>query len=169
MASPFGLDPKKAIKKGKKKGGGGGGGGGGSNLPFNLPGPAWRPPAPAAPAPAPAAPPAAPAVPAPVFNQSAYDMFRGMLSQMGLPVGADIEAIIRRAVVDGFTPDQIELLIPEIQETASWNNRFTGWKQRVANGYNQISVGEYLNLENSYKRIMQSAGLPTGFYDDVSD
>lgn len=115
----------------------------------------------------PNAPPAAPA-PAP-FNQGAFDLFRNLLTSWGIPVGGDIEAIIRKSVIDGITPDQIELVIPDIQNTDTWNRRFPGWKQRVANGYNQISVGEYLALENSYKRIMQSAGLPVGFYDDVSD
>ena len=100
---------------------------------------------------------------------SAYDVFKQTLAQWGIPMGADIEAVIRQAVVDGTTPDQIDLIIPDIQSTQTWKNRFPGWEKRVQNGYNQISVGEYLQLENQYKRIMQAAGLPVGFYDDHSD
>lgn len=118
------------------------------------------------PAPAPGAP--APA-PGPTFNQSAYDLFRSSLASWGIPVGADMEAIIRNAVVDGLGPQNIELIMPDLQNTETWNRRFAGWKARVANGYNQISVGEYLAYENQYKRIMESAGLPAGFYDDPSD
>lgn len=118
--------------------------------------------------PAPGAP-SAPAPAAPAFNQSAYDAFRNSLAAWGIPMGADIEGIIRQAVIDGLGPQNIELVVPDIQNTDTWNRRFTGWKQRVSNGYNQISVGEYLALENSYKRIMESAGMPVGFYDDVSD
>lgn len=118
-------------------------------------------PAPAgAPAPAPAG---------PAFNQGAYDLFRNMLAGWGIPMGADMEAIIQKAVVDGLGPQNIELVVPDLQNTDTWNKRFAGWKQRVANGYNQISVGEYLALENQYKRIMESAGMPVGFYDDHSD
>lgn len=105
----------------------------------------------------------------PAFNQGAYDLFRSMLSQWGIPMGADMEAIIRKAVIDGLGPQNIELVVPELQNTDTWNRRFAGWKARVANGYNQISVGEYLALENQYKRIMESSGMPVGFYDDYSD
>jgi len=102
-------------------------------------------------------------------STSAYDVFRQTLAQWGIPMGADIESIIRQAVIDGTTPDQIDLIIPDIQSTQTWKNRFPGWEKRVANGYNQLTVGQYLDLENQYKRIMESAGLPTGFYDDPSD
>lgn len=127
--------------------GGGGGGGGG-----------------AAPAPAPAPAPAAPA-----FNESAFAIFNKMLQSWGLPTGGDMEAIIRKAVIDGYTPDMIELIVPDLQKTATWNNRFPGWNARVANGFNQLTVGEYLNLENQYHRILSASGLPAGFYDDPSD
>ena len=126
---------------------GGGGGGGGTPAP--------------APAPAPPA--------APPFNESAFEIFKKMLSSWGLPVGGDIEAIVRKAVIDGYTPDMIELVIPDIQNTDSWKARFPGWHARTAAGYNQLTVGEYLALENSYHRILASAGLPAGFYDDPSD
>ena len=100
---------------------------------------------------------------------SAFDVFKDTLASWGIPVGADIEAIIKNAVIDGYTPDQIELIIPDIQATQTWKTRFPGWDKRVANGYNQITVGQYLDLENQYHQIMQSAGLPKGFYDDPSD
>lgn len=100
---------------------------------------------------------------------SAFELFSDLLESWGVPVGADIEAIIRQAVLDGITPDNIGLIIPEIQQTNSWNTRFPGWKQRIANGYNQITVEEYLQLEDAYHRIMEQAGLPAGFYDDPAD
>ncbi len=139
---------------------------------WNSPGSWWdqnRPnfTGPNSPAPAPAPAPAPPAAPA--FNESAFEIFKKMLSGWGLPIGGDIEAIIRKAVVDGYTPDMIELVIPDIQNTESWKARFPGWHARVASGYNQLTVGEYLALENSYHRILASAGLPAGFYDDPSD
>lgn len=103
------------------------------------------------------------------FNQSAYDLFADLLESWGIPVGSDIEKIIKHAMIEGRTPDQIDLLIPDIQNTQSWKKRFPGWHKRVENGYNQLNVEEYLSLENSYHRIMQEAGLPAGFYDDPSD
>lgn len=102
-------------------------------------------------------------------TEGAFQMFASILGSWGIPMGGDIESLIRAAMVDGYTPDDMELLIPDIQNTQTWKNRFPGWQQRVSNGYNQISVGEYLALESSYHRILQSAGLPSGFYDDPSD
>lgn len=102
-------------------------------------------------------------------SQSAYRLFANMLALWGIPVGADIAAIIQSAVVEGITPDMIDLIIPDIQNTDTWKQRFPGWHQRTAAGYPQITVGEYLALESAYHRIMQAAGLPSGFYDDPAD
>lgn len=102
-------------------------------------------------------------------NYSAYELFRDLLESWDLPIGNDIEKIIRQAVTEGITPDQISLIIPDIQDTRSWKDRFPGWHKRVNNGYNQLTVGEYLALEDEYHRIMQENGLPKGFYDDPSD
>ena len=100
---------------------------------------------------------------------SAYHLFEQTLKSWGIPVGADIQAIIQNAVIEGITPDMIELIIPDIQATQTWKNRFPGWEQRVNAGYNQLTVGQYLELEDSYHRILQSAGLPKGFYDSPAD
>lgn len=100
---------------------------------------------------------------------SAFDLFANILASWGIPMGADIESIIRQAAIDGITPDMIDLIIPDIQNTNTWKNRFPGWHSRTGNGYNQLTVGEYLALEDSYHRIMAEAGLPADFYDQPSD
>lgn len=100
---------------------------------------------------------------------SAYDLFGNILESWGIPMGSDIASIIQNAAIDGIDPSMIELIIPDIQNTATWNNRFPGWKSRVNNGFNQLTVGEYLALEDSYHRILAEAGLPAGFYNDPSD
>lgn len=101
--------------------------------------------------------------------ESAYTLFASMLNSWGIPVGSDMADIIRTAVMDGIGPDQIDLIVPYLQATDTWKKRFSGWEKRVANGYNQVSVGEYLALESAYHRILQANGLPSGFYDDPSD
>lgn len=102
-------------------------------------------------------------------QQSAFDLFLQILGGYGLDIGGDFVDVLKQFVIDGYTPDQIDLIAPELQKTTAWKTRFPGWDARVAAGYNQISVGEYLQLENQYKRIMQENGLPAGFYDDPSD
>jgi hypothetical protein len=129
--------------------------------------------APAAPAAAPqaaapaAAAPAAPAEPA--FNQNAFDYLRNFFTDLGIAFDGDVETVIRNAMLAGYGPDQIDFIMPEIQKTNAFKARFPGFHSRVSNGYNAINVGDYIQLENTYHRIMQEAGLPAGFYDSPSD
>jgi hypothetical protein len=59
--------------------------------------------------------------------------------------------------------------MPDIQKSQAFQRRFPGYNARISNGYNAINIRQYLELENSYRSIMESAGLPKGFYDDPSD
>ena len=104
-----------------------------------------------------------------IAQQSAYEAFAAILAGYGLDIGKGLEEVIRKAVIDGIGPDRIDLLMPEIEKTDAWKTRFPGWAERRTNGFNQITVGQYLDLENQYHRIMQENGLPAGFYDDPSD
>jgi len=118
--------------------------------------------------------PTAPPPPTTNSQQSAYDLFMAVLRSYAPNLGdaffgQDLIDVIKNAVVQGYTPDQIDLIAPELQKTESWKHRFPGWDSRIANKYNQISVGQYLQLEDQYHRILQESGLPAGFYDDPSD
>lgn len=101
--------------------------------------------------------------------QSAADVFRAYFAALGMPWDAELEGVLFGAMRNGYGPDQIELILPDIQSTTAFKRRFPGYQQRIANGYNAISLGEYLTLENDYHRRLQNAGLPAGFYDDPSD
>ncbi len=103
------------------------------------------------------------------FDQNAFDVLRNFFESMGIVFDAEIENLIKEAMLEGYGPDQINLIMPDLEKTQAFRNRFVGYHQRVQNGYNAISLGEYLQLENAYHRIMQEAGLPAGFYDDPSD
>jgi len=51
----------------------------------------------------------------------------------------------------------------------AWQTRFSGNygpNGRIANGQAPLSPSEYIATEKSYQGIMQSAGLPRGFYTD---
>jgi len=73
---------------------------------------------------------------------------------------------IREYVQDGFTPDTVTL---KLQETPEYQQRFSGNTARRKAGLPVLSPAEYLAVESSYKQIMRSAGLPTGFYDTPED
>lgn len=102
-------------------------------------------------------------------QKSAYDILADAFRGFGMTITSDLDALIRQMMTGGYTPDDINLFMPEIQKTTSFKQRFPGFDARVSNGYNAIDIPSYLQLENQYHRIMQQAGLPAGFYDDPSD
>lgn len=69
-------------------------------------------------------------------------------------------------VKNGYSADTISMLL---QETKEYKTRFAGNEARKKAGLNVLSPGEYIAIENSYRQILSSAGLPKGFYDQTSD
>jgi hypothetical protein len=69
-------------------------------------------------------------------------------------------------VKNGYSGDTISILL---QDTPEYKTRFAGNEARKAAGLPVLSPGEYLATEASYRQIMESAGLPAGFYDQPSD
>lgn len=102
-------------------------------------------------------------------RESALDVMRKFFASIGLDVDAELEGVLRTAMVDGYGPDQIDLIMPDLMKTQAFTKRFPGYAQRLSNGFNAISIGDYIRLEDQYHSIMKSAGLPAGFYDDHSD
>lgn len=100
---------------------------------------------------------------------SAYNQFVSFLESLGIHVGSEIMAVIHSAVKQGIGPDQIDLIQNQLEQTKAWKARFPGMAQRVANGYNAISVADYLSAEDAYHQVLASAGLPSGFYDQHQD
>ena len=69
-------------------------------------------------------------------------------------------------VVQGYSADTISLLL---QDTKEYKDRFAGNDARIKAGLPALSPAEYLSLESSYRQVLSSAGLPSGFYDSPSD
>ena len=69
-------------------------------------------------------------------------------------------------VKNGYSADTISILL---QDTKEYKERFAGNELRKKAGLPVLSAGEYLATEASYRQIMESAGLPSGFYDQHSD
>lgn len=67
---------------------------------------------------------------------------------------------------EGYSADTIFLLL---QETPEYKKRFSGNEERVKQGLPVLSPDEYLSVEQSYRQILQTAGLPKGFYDQPND
>jgi hypothetical protein len=86
----------------------------------------------------------------------------------------------------GFSDLQIQKLLPQITEwqatyspsqivsdllptTDVYQERFSANTARVKAGLPALSPAAYINLESTYRSIMQDAGLPKGFYDNSND
>lgn len=69
-------------------------------------------------------------------------------------------------VKNGYSADTISILL---QDSNEYKVRFSGNQSRIQAGLPVLSPAEYLATEASYRQIMESAGLPSGFYDQTSD
>ncbi len=69
-------------------------------------------------------------------------------------------------VKNGYSADTIQILL---QDTPEYKQRFAGNEVRKKNGLPVLSPGEYLSTEAAFRQVMESAGLPVGFYDQPSD
>lgn len=66
----------------------------------------------------------------------------------------------------GFSSDTISVLL---QDTQEYKQRFAANEARKKIGLPVLSPAEYIATERSYRDVMHSAGLPSGFYDQSSD
>jgi hypothetical protein len=97
------------------------------------------------------------------YEEDAYDLIKNTLDSWGL---RELNVDIRRFLEQGWSEDRVFI---ELQETDAWKKRFAGNEMRKKNGLAVLSPAEYLAVEASYRQIMESAGLPKGFYDKPDD
>jgi len=96
-------------------------------------------------------------------NRDAYTALTDLFSSYGL---ASLAPDILNYVQQGYSSDTISIML---QSTPAYQARFAGNAERVKNGLGVLSPADYISLEDSYQQVVQSAGLPAGFYDSPSD
>lgn len=69
-------------------------------------------------------------------------------------------------VKNGYSADTIGILL---QDTKEYKERFIGNEARKKAGLPVLNPADYLNTEAAYRQIMETAGLPKGFYDSNKD
>lgn len=74
--------------------------------------------------------------------------------------------IIAKETVNINNPDAI---IFAIREQPAYQKRFAGNAARLKAGLSELSPAEYIGLEEAYKTVIRSNGLPAGFYDSEDD
>lgn len=96
-------------------------------------------------------------------NRDAYAALNAQFTQYGL---GSLSGKIFNYLKEGYSADTIFLLL---QETPEYKKRFAGNEERKKQGLPVLPPNEYLSVEQSYRQILQTAGLPKGFYDQSSD
>lgn len=96
-------------------------------------------------------------------NRDAFMALQAMFSQMGL---GSLAGKIFGYVKQGYGADTIGLLL---QDTPEYKQRFAANDARVKAGLAVLSPAEYLSAEAAYRQVLDSAGMPKGFYDNPAD
>lgn len=101
---------------------------------------------------------------------NAKEYLRGLFSQFGFDTN-DTNALM--GLVDGWITTGLadggtEPVLMKFRETDIYKRRFAGMAELVKRGQ-AISEAEYIQLESSYRNVMQNYGLPTTFYDTPAD
>jgi len=96
-------------------------------------------------------------------NRDAYVALSDLFNSYGL---GSLAPKIYDYIKNGYSADTISILL---QQTNEYKQRFAGNEARKKAGLPVLSPAEYLSTEASYRQIMESAGLPTGFYDSPTD
>lgn len=96
-------------------------------------------------------------------TQNWLEYLRLTLENWGL---ATLAPKARDFLNQGFEADTVLL---KIQETPEYVQRFTGNVARQKAGLSVLGPKEYLAMEDAYRAVLRSSGMPTGFYDEPSD
>lgn len=64
---------------------------------------------------------------------------------------------------------EAETVLLKIQETPEYEQRFIGNMARKKAGLSVLGPKEYLAMEDAYRAVLRSSGMPTGFYDEPQD
>lgn len=96
-------------------------------------------------------------------KRDAYEYLSRLFESYGL---GSLAPKILEYVQQGYGADTIALML---QDTPEYKQRFAGNEARRKAGLSVLSPAEYLSLERSYRQILESNGMPKGFYDDISD
>lgn len=96
-------------------------------------------------------------------KRNAYELLVDMFRRYGLE---SLSPTILELIQKGYTQDTVMIML---QESDAYKQRFSANGERVKSGLKALSPAEYITLENTYRQVMESHGLPRGFYDQASD
>lgn len=95
-------------------------------------------------------------------ERNAFELIVRTFEQYGL--GAGIAHVVYGAIANGVT--NTDQLLELVRDSDAYKRRFAGMQGRKGR---PITEAEYISIEEGYKRALQEAGLPKGFYDSPND
>ena len=90
---------------------------------------------------------------------SAYNTLYDEFNKYGL--GTLVSDIKNYLIDNTFDPSEFSI---QLQNTQSYQDRFTGNKERIAKGLAALKPAEYIALEDQYQNIMRNYGLPESYW-----
>lgn len=94
---------------------------------------------------------------------SATSLLEATLKSWGL---ASLIPDAKKYLTGGYSADQVTIAL---QNTTAYKTRFAANAIREKAGLPVLSPASYIGLEDQYRQTMRQYGLPSGFYDKVSD
>lgn len=96
-------------------------------------------------------------------RQDAFEYTKRLFESYGL---GSLAPKILEMVQQGYGADTIALML---QDTSEYKTRFAANDARMKAGLAILNPAEYMSLERSYRQILESNGMPAGFFDQQSD
>jgi hypothetical protein len=96
-------------------------------------------------------------------QHNAYEQVLNLFKQYDLD---SLGPAILKFAQQGYDTTTISVLL---QDTPEYKQRFAANDARRKAGLPALSPAEYISTERSYRQVLQSFGLPSGFYDSPSD
>lgn len=105
-----------------------------------------------------------------VSRTNARDYLVGLFKQFGFDDTdtANLTSAIEGWISQGLADAGTEPVLMKFRDTDIYKRRFSGMAELIKRGQ-AISEAEYIQLESSYRNVMQNYGLPTTFYDKPED
>ena len=101
---------------------------------------------------------------------NARDYLTGLFKQFGFdPTDTtSLTSLIEGWIQQGLADAGTEPVLMKFRDTDIYKRRFAGMAELIKRGQ-AISEAEYIQLESSYRNVMQNYGLDTKFYDRPDD
>ena len=97
----------------------------------------------------------------------AFSSLRALLSRVGL---SELEGAVQDIITSGrVNIEDPNAIMFALREQPAYQRRFAANKKRIELGLPELSPETYIGLEEQYRQILASNGLPIGFYNDQTD